>query len=366
MTPLKQHLIKRIEATGPITLAAYMAECLMHPEHGYYQQQAVFGAEGDFTTAPEVSQMFGEMLGLWLADRWIKMGEPDAINLIELGPGRGTLMADILRATEPVEDFQAAITVHFVEASSQLRAQQAERVPSVHASTAQWHNTLASVPSDDVVPSLIIANEFFDALPIHQYEKTGGKWVERMVGVIAKDSKSELALVGGPCGPQFSLVDTAIKAGPEGSIAEVCPAALTVVGDIAERLNTGGGAALVVDYGYRKAAAGDTFQAMQNHAFTDPFVAPGEADLTAHVNFELLKTAATEKGLNAFGPAMQGMFLMAIGLGARAQVLAGQGDEAFQASILSDLKRLTATDQMGTLFKVLALQPHDLAPPPGF
>lgn len=357
MTALKQQMIKRIEATGPITLAAYMAECLMHPKHGYYQQQAVFGADGDFTTAPEVSQMFGEMIGLWLADRWIKMGRPAKVKLIELGPGRGTLMADILRATEPVEDFQAAIDVHFVEASTQLRAIQAKQVP-----TAQWHDTLAQVPDEDGVPSLIIANEFFDALPIHQYEKNDGKWVERMVGCV----DDALALVGGPCGPQFTLVPEAIKAGPEGSIAEVCPAALSIVGDIAERLNIRGGAALAVDYGYRKSAAGDTFQALQNHEYCDPFSSPGEADLTAHVNFEILKTAATEKGLKAYGPAMQGMFLMAIGLGARAQVLAGQGDEAFQASILSDLKRLTATDQMGTLFKVLALQPHDLPPPPGF
>ncbi len=344
-----------------MTLAAYMAECLMHPAHGYYQQQAVFGTEGDFTTAPEVSQMFGEMIGLWLADRWIKMDRPNPVNLIELGPGRGTLMADILRAVEPVEDFSAAVQVHFVEASQQLRAAQAERVPN-----AQWHDTLAQVPEAPDVPSLIIANEFFDALPIHQYEKTGGKWVERMVGVVAKDEDSALALVGGPCGPQFSLVDEAIKAGPEGSIAEVCPAALSIIGDISERLNTHGGAALAVDYGYRKTAAGDTFQALRKHEFTDPLAAPGEADLTAHVNFELLKAAATEKGLKAYGPAMQGMFLMAIGLGARAQVLASQGDEAFQAAILSDLKRLTATDQMGTLFKVLALQPHELPPPPGF
>jgi len=357
MTALKQQMIKRIETAGPITLAAYMAECLMHPEHGYYQQQAVFGADGDFTTAPEVSQMFGEMIGLWLADRWIKMGRPASVKLIELGPGRGTLMADILRATEPVEDFQAALGVHFVEASAQLRAIQAKQVP-----TAQWHDTLARVPDEDGVPSLIIANEFFDALPIHQYEKTGGKWVERMVGCV----DDALVLVGGPCGPQFTLVPETIKAGPEGSIAEVCPAALSIVGDIAERINLHGGAALVVDYGYRKSAAGDTFQALQNHEYCDPFSSPGKADLTAHVNFEILKTAASEKGLKAYGPAMQGMFLMAIGLGARAQVLAGQGDEAFQASILNDLKRLTATDQMGTLFKVLALQPHELAAPPGF
>ncbi len=357
MTALKKKFVKRIEAAGPMTLAAYMAECLMHPEHGYYQQQAVFGADGDFTTAPEVSQMFGEMIGLWLADRWIKMGRPEQVKLIELGPGRGTLMADILRATEPVEDFQSAIEVHFVEASIQLRAMQAKQVPTAH-----WHDTLAQVPDSASAPSLILANEFFDALPIHQYEKSGGNWVERMVGCV--DDK--LTLVGGPCGPQFALVPEVIKAGPEGSIAEVCPAALSIVGDIAERLGTHGGAALVVDYGYRKSAAGDTFQALQNHEFCDPFAAPGEADLTAHVNFEILKTAATQKGLSAYGPAMQGMFLMAIGLGARAQVLAQQGDDAFQASILADLKRLTATDQMGTLFKVLALQPHELAAPPGF
>ncbi len=256
MTALKQQMIKRIETTGPMTLAVYMAECLMHPEHGYYQQQAVFGAGGDFTTAPEVSQMFGEMIGLWLADRWIKMGRPEKVKLIELGPGRGTLMADILRAIGPVEDFQAALAVHFVETSTQLRALQAKQVPDAH-----WHDTLAQVPTDAGEPSLILANEFFDALPIHQYEKTGGKWVERMVGCV----DDGLALVGGPCGPQFTLVPDAIKAGPEGSIAELCPAALTIVGDIADRINTHGGAALVVDYGYRKSAAGDTFQALQNH-----------------------------------------------------------------------------------------------------
>ena len=354
MTDLKNSLISEIEATGPMTLAAYMARCLMHPVHGYYQKERVFGSEGDFTTAPEISQMYGEMLGLWLADRWIKMGRPTAVNLIELGPGRGTCMADILRAVDPVEEFRDALEVHFVEASTQLRTEQAVRVPTAH-----WHDTLASVPEG---PSLIVANEFFDALPIHQFEKRDGTWHERLVGTDGE----VLGITLGPCGPQFSLIDPALETGPDGSIAEVCPPALSVVGDLADRLSRHGGAALIVDYGYRKPAVGDTFQAVKNHAFADPFLEPGTADLTAHVNFGMLKTAAIEKGLRAFGPTTQGMFLMAIGLGARAQVLAKAGDEMQQQKTLSELKRLTAADQMGTLFKVLALQPHELAPPPGF
>jgi NADH dehydrogenase [ubiquinone] 1 alpha subcomplex assembly factor 7 len=354
MTPLKQHFIKRIEATGPMTLAAYMAECLMHPTHGYYQQQAVFGAEGDFITAPEVSQMFGEMIGLWLADRWIKMGRPKAVNLIELGPGRGTLMADILRATEPVSDFQEAINVHFVETSAQLRAQQASRVPN-----AQWHERLTDVPEGK---TLIIANEFFDALPIHQYEKRDDQWFERLVG----SDSDQLGFTLGACGPQFGLISPAMKDSAEGSILECCPAALSITGEIADRLTLNEGAALIIDYGYRKTVPGDTFQALKNHEFSDPFDAPGTADLTAHVAFDQLKQAASERCAVTFGPAMQGMFLMGVGIGARAQVLAANAEPETQTRILSELKRLTATDQMGTLFKVLALQSPALAPPPGF
>lgn len=354
MTALKDFLIKRIEATGPMTLASYMAECLMHPVHGYYQKERVFGSEGDFTTSPEISQMFGEMMGLWVADRWIKMGKPEALNLVELGPGRGTLMADLLRATAPVEDFQDAISVHFVETSKQLRARQAENVPTAH-----WLDTLADVPEG---PMLLVANEFFDALPIHQYEKRDGNWHERMVGTDA----GELGFMLGPCGAQFALASDTLKASADGSILEVCPSALSVIGDISDRLNKYGGAAIIIDYGYRQSAVGDSFQAMQNHSYVDAFAEPGAADLTAHVNFDLLKSVALEKGIKAYGATTQGLFLMAIGLGARAQVLASAGDEAHQKRILEDLKRLTAPEQMGTLFKVLALQPHELAPPPGF
>jgi len=354
MTPLKDILLKRINTTGPMTLADYMAECLMHPEHGYYTGERVFGSEGDFITAPEISQMFGEMVGLWLADRWYKMDKPDGIQLIEFGPGRGTLMEDLLRATEPVEGFHDALDVHFIEASPKLRALQAEKVPH-----ANWHADLSTVPDG---PSLIVANEFFDALPIHQFEKHEDRWCERRVH--ADGNNFQLVLT--EAGPKFALTQPALHNSPNGSILEVCPAGLSVAASISERLMAQGGAALIIDYGYRKTAVGDSFQALKGHEFCDPFAEPGKADLTAHVAFDQLIASAKSKGATSFGPAAQGTFLMALGVGQRAQQLAGSTDEAGQERILSELKRLTAPDEMGTLFKVLALQDPALAPPPGF
>lgn len=354
MTALKEILIKRIEATGPITIADYMSECLLHPEHGYYTGERVFGSAGDFVTAPEISQMFGEMLGLWLADRWLKLGKPGQINLVEFGPGRGTLMEDILRATEPVEGFHKAVTVHFIEASPQLRAQQAKKVAD-----ANWHDDLSTVPEGNC---LIIANEFFDALPIHQFEKHEGKWCERRVHA----ENGELQLVLTEAGPKFALTDPGLHDSPNGSILETCPMGLSIAGSIAERIAASGGAALFIDYGFRKTAVGDSFQAVKAHEFCDPLTEPGKADLTAHVAFDQLIAAATEKGVAAFGPAMQGGFLMALGMGQRAQQLATAVDEEGQQRILSELKRLTAQDEMGTLFKVLALQEPRMAAPPGF
>lgn len=346
--------MKRIEATGPMTLADYMTECLMHPEHGYYTQERVFGQEGDFITAPEVSQMFGEMLGLWLADRWYKMDKPESVTLVELGPGRGTLMEDILRATEPVPGFHEAISVHFVETSPQLRALQAEKVP-----TGKWHDDLSTVPD---APTLLVANEFFDALPIHQFEKHEGKWCERRVH--SMDGSLGFALT--PAGPKFGLTQKALHNNPDGSILEVCPAGISVAAAIAERLFRCGGASIILDYGYRKSAVGDTFQALKEHEYCDPFTEPGKADLTAHVAFDQLAEAAAGKGAATFGTAAQGPFLMALGIGQRAQQLAANTDSDGQERILSELKRLTSADEMGTLFKVLALQDPKLAPPPGF
>lgn len=352
--PLKEILLEQIATSGPITFADYMAQCLMHPEHGYYQQEQVFGQDGDFVTAPEISQMFGEMVGLWLADRWIKMGKPSPVHLIEFGPGRGTLMADILRAISPVEGFTDAAKIHFIETSKQLRALQKEKVPN-----AKWHETAASLPEG---PSLIVANEFFDALPIHQFEKHKGEWLERRINAEGEN----FTLVLTPPSPKLALIPDELKESPEGSILEVCPAALSVTGDIAERISSQGGAALLIDYGYRKSAAGDTFQALKGHTFADPLAEPGKADITAHVAFDQLKKAAEEKGSKTIGPAAQGMFLMALGMGARAQQLSNAMDPIGQQRILSELKRLTASDEMGTLFKVLALQHPDLPEAPGF
>ncbi|MCJ9429703.1 class I SAM-dependent methyltransferase [Kordiimonas marina] len=354
MTALKKLILRRIAAEGPMPLSDYMAMCLMHPKHGYYQKERVFGKAGDFITAPEVSQMFGEVIGLWLAERWIAMGGPSPVQLIELGPGRGTLMADIWRATRKVPGFHAAASVHFVEASTQLRALQREKMPAAH-----WHDNLMTVPEG---PSLIVANEFFDALPIHQFEKRDGLWFERLVG--AEDDTLGFTL--GAASAKLALIPDAVKAAPNGSIAEVCPAALTVTSTIAERLKAHGGAALILDYGYARSAPGDTFQALKAHQYTDPFAEPGAADLTAHVAFDRIAETAQEAGLTASAIAEQGTFLMTIGLGARAQQLAAGADDAGQARILSELKRLTAPDEMGQLFKVIALQSPGLTPPPGF
>ncbi|WP_417460496.1 class I SAM-dependent methyltransferase [Kordiimonas sp.] len=354
MTPLKDLIIKRIDATGPISIADYMAECLMHPVHGYYQQERVFGVDGDFITAPEVSQMFGEVLGLWCVDRWIAMGKPPSFQLIELGPGRGTLMADILRAASSVEGFRSAAQVHFVEASLQLRAVQKAKIAD-----AGWHDTLGQIP---LAPSIIVANEFFDALPIHQFEKQNGEWFER---AIASDGeKLSPALI--PASPIAAMLPDTMQTQPDGSVAEICPAALSVMGEIAHRTSTQPCAALVLDYGYIKSAPGDTFQALKAHKYVDPLAEPGKADLTAHVAFDQLAQAATEKGAAAFGPVEQGAFLMSIGIGARAQQLATNQDAAKQSGILSELKRLTAPEEMGQLFKVLALQSPELKAPPGF
>jgi NADH dehydrogenase [ubiquinone] 1 alpha subcomplex assembly factor 7 len=361
MTALKKLLLKRIAATGPISLADYMAECLMHPQHGYYQNERVFGAGGDFITAPEVNQMFGEMLGLWVADRWAAMGRPAAVNLIELGPGRGTLMADMLRAAGTVPGFKQAATIRFVEVSRQLRAAQAEKVPA-----ATWHDDVTSLPDG---PAIIVANEFFDALPIHQFQKHQGIWLERCVGAEGSPDAKEpaadrLGFTLTQPGAQFGLVPDTLRNAPDGAIVEVCPAALSCTAVLSSHIARHGGAALFIDYGYTQSAPGDTFQALKKHEYTDPFDAPGTADLTAHVAFDRLAAAATDT--RPFGAVEQGAFLMAIGLGQRAQQLAAGAGEARQADILSALKRLTAAEEMGSLFKVLALQHKSLPPPPGF
>lgn len=343
-TPLSRLLSQQIHAHGPMTVADYMAQCLMHPQHGYYQQQRVFGRDGDFITAPEVSQMFGEIVGLWLIDQWQQLGCPARCHLIEFGPGRGTLMADILKTANLMPAFKAAVQVHFVETSQQLRALQKEKV-----ATATWHDDITSLPDD--APLLIVGNEFFDALPIHQFIFQNRVWHERLVG-IDPDDDTKLCWHIGPASAAVSLISPSLSPS-EGDMAEACPAALSIMHSLANQLGAITGAALFFDYGYLKPAFGDSFQALKAHAYVDPLAEPGLADLTAHVNFHALAESAYKVGISDISLAEQGQWLMAMGLGQRAQQLASGKSATQQQDILVALKRLTAPDEMGQLFKTL-------------
>jgi NADH dehydrogenase [ubiquinone] 1 alpha subcomplex assembly factor 7 len=352
-------LRRRIAVDGPLTVAQYMAEALGHPRHGYYITRDPLGAAGDFTTAPEISQVFGELVGLWCADQWQRMGAPDPVLLVELGPGRGTLMQDALRAIgRAAPGFRAALRLHLVETSPTLRAAQAARLA---AADPVWLDRLADLPDG---PALVVANEFFDALPIRQWQRGTGGWHERLVGwdETAGTLRWELSA---RADPGLALIPDAVRTAPEGSIAEACPAGLSHAAMLGRRLAQQGGAALVVDYGPARSAAGDSFQAMRHHTFVDPLAAPGEADLTAHVDFQALALAAAQAGAAAHGPVPQGAFLEALGLRARATQLK-RASPARAAEIDAAIERLAGPAQMGTLFKVLALTAPGLGTPAGF
>ncbi len=347
MTPLGEMLIARIRTSGPITLADYMAECLLHPKHGYYTTRDPFGTAGDFITAPEISQMFGELLGLALAQSWLDQGSP-AFTLAELGPGRGTLMADILRATRAVAGFHAAMTLCLIDASPTLQARQQS---TLAAYPVQW---LASTHDLPQAPLYLVANEFFDALPIRQFQRDGDGWRERLVTLA--DTGLGFALTA-PA-PVAALANRVADIA-QGQIVEYCPSAAAIMADIGDRIATHGGAALIIDYG-DWVSRGDTFQALKSNAFADPFAEPGAADLTAHVGF-----AALAKGPTAHAYTTQGAFLHRLGIAARSERLARSLDGAALQSHLAATRRLTHDQEMGTLFKVLALYPATSPPPPG-
>jgi len=352
MNALAAQLIGRIESAGPMSLADYMTECLLHPVHGYYTTATPFGAGGDFTTAPEISQMFGELVGLMLAQSWMDQGAPSPFTLTEPGPGRGTLMADIWRATARVPGFHAAARLHLIEASPRLRAEQAAQLADAGP---VWCDSFAALPDG---PLWLIANEFFDALPIRQFQRAGEGWRERVVGL--KGGALTLGLSDpmaiGALPARFAQV-------PEGGIVELRPSARPVMAEIDARIGTHGGAAVIVDYGDWR-SRGDTFQAVAKHGFADPFADPGCADLTAHVDFEAL--ALDAPGLRASALIGQGALLQHLGIEARAARLAhnlrGPALEAHEAGFL----RLTDPSEMGTLFKALALVPPGQPLPPGF
>lgn len=341
---LKERMIARITRMGPMSLADYMAECLHDPNHGYYATRDPLGESGDFTTAPEISQMFGELIGLWLAQVWMDQGG-GAMRLVELGPGRGTLMADVLRATRAVPGFHGAIDLHLVEASPVLRAAQVQTLDGYELT---FHDSLGDVPEG---PMLLIANEFFDALPIRQFQMNdAGDWQERQVGT------AEGALIWGLAPPAPLEVREGFT---PGMIVETCAPAQAIAGEIGRRVAQGG-AALIVDYGDWQ-SRGDTFQALENHAYADPLATPGEADLTAHVAFEPI---AQEAGVNAAPLTPQGVFLERLGITVRAQALANKLQGPALDAMIAAHRRLTHPDEMGTLFKVLALTPKGAPPPP--
>ena len=355
MTPLGREIRDIIAAEGPITLERYMALALAHPRYGYYMTRDPLGAAGDFTTSPEISQMFGELIGLWAAETWSIMGRPAPVLLVELGPGRGTLMADALRATRVVPGFRDAASVHLVETSPVLRDTQSRALVGAGVEVS-WHANLADVPAG---PAVVIANELFDALPIRQVVRTETGWHERMVGLGPEDQ-----LIFGLAPEPDRHVGLP---GTPGDVLEVNEAGIALARDLSARLVGQGGAALVIDYGRARSARGDTLQAVRAHGYADPLAAPGEADLTTHVDFAALARAAARAGATLHGPARQGDFLRALGIEARAERLKRNASPDQARAIDAALSRLTGSGpaDMGELFKVLAFSDPSVSGLPG-
>lgn len=353
MTPLETALIERISRTGPLTTGEFMAECLMHPAHGYYTTRDPLGAAGDFITAPEISQMFGEMLGLFLAQCWLDRGRPDTFRLVELGPGRGTLMADILRAAGRVPGFSDAADLHLVEGSPTLRGIQTDRLSGL--ATPTHHDSIATVPDGSL---FLVANEFFDALPTRQFLRDGPAWRERLVGV--GDGQLAFGLSDSTRPPflEHRLADTSA-----GDLVEHAPAAAAMAGDIGRRIADAGGVALIIDYGDWR-SLGDTLQAVRRHERVPPLTAPGEVDLTCHVEFETLAMAAAPAAHSTM--VAQGTFLERLGITARANALAARADAETAETVAAQHRRLTHPGEMGTLFKAMALYRPTDPTPPGF
>jgi SAM-dependent MidA family methyltransferase len=357
---LQAELKKLIASSGPMPVWRYMELCLTHPRYGYYVSRDPLGREGDFTTSPEISQMFGELLGLWAASVWRAMDSPQTLRLIELGPGRGTLMADALRAMRVLPPLYQALDVHLVEINPVLREKQRATLSDMR--NIAWHDRLDDVPSG---ASVILANEFFDVLPVHQMVKREDGWHERAIE-IASDGALAFGAVAEPI-PRFEvLLPPLARAAPVGAVFEWRPD--TEIMQIATRLRAEGGAALIIDYGHTRSDAGDTFQAIARHSFADPLQNPGLADITAHVDFEALARAAEDVGARVHGPVSQGEFLRRLGIEQRAAALMAKAAPEVAADISGALKRLTEGGRggMGAMFKVLAVSDPRLETLAGF
>ncbi len=319
-------------------LDRYMTLCLGHPAHGYYMSRDPFGERGDFITAPEVSQIFGELIGVWLASAWANMGSPTTFNLVELGPGRGTLMADILKASNVMPGFREAARIHLVEMSPALQALQQKKL----GASAAWHDRFAGIPEG---PMLLVANEFFDAIPIRQFEKRGGAWFERCVGAEG-----------------IGLTPAALDGiqGADGDVIEFAPQRSQIAEEIGERLVSQRGVALIIDYGHLQAAPGDTLQAIRAHKYVGVTECPGESDLTSHVDFEALGKAIAPGQCAAI---TQRAFLLAMGLEQRAAILSAKADAKTREILARVVSRLAGEAEMGNLFKVMVATSPGMATP---
>ena len=359
-SPLQSEIKKLITSSGPMPVWRYMELCLTHPEHGYYIARDPLGREGDFTTAPEVSQMFGELLGLWAASVWKAMGSPPLLRLIELGPGRGTMMADALRALRVLPPLFQALSVHLVEINPVLRGKQRSMLSGI--SNIAWHDSIDDVPDG---PAIILANEYFDVLPIHQAVRGETGWHERVVEI---DGDGELAFgVAAKPMPRFEvLLPPLLRAAPLGAVFEWRPDAEIM--KIASRVRDQDGAALIIDYGHLRSDAGDTLQAIARHSFADPLKNPGHADVTAHVDFQALVRAAEDIGVAVHGPVPQGEFLTRLGIETRALTLMAKASHEVSEDISGALRRLIGGGRggMGEMFKVLAVSEPNLTALAGF
>jgi SAM-dependent MidA family methyltransferase len=348
-----------IAENGPLTVEAFMQACLSDAASGAYTSRQPIGGAGDFITAPEISQIFGELIGLWSVSVWQSMGAPRAVTVAELGPGRGSLMADALRAWRAVPAFLDVISVALIETSPVMVAAQRSALREARVPVS-WYATLDELPDG---PLIVLANEFIDALPIRQFIYRDGTWLERL---IASDGSGGFCFTEGnrlALGDQGSdLPDEA----PDGSILEMRPAARTLLYELARRAAVAPLAVLIIDYGHDEAGFGDTLQAVRGHRFAATLADPGSADLSAHVDFAELKRRASALGLKPYGPVPQGEFLLKLGLGERRNRLLQRATPAQAEAIASGASRLVDPKQMGILFKALALTGADRPPPPPF
>lgn len=368
MTPLDRLVRRMIAQAGPMPVARFMALALQHPEHGYYRRAAAIGRGGDFITAPEVSQVFGELVGLWVAEAWERAGRPDPCILCEAGPGRGALMSDALRAIRHVvPDFAAAARLHLIESNETLRAVQAE---ALAGAAPVWIEGLDALPEG---PLFLVANEFLDALPARQFVMTPDGWRERTVGLSEPGSES-----GSECGrlvfaagdnPAAAVAASGLSlpAGAEpGAIGEIQPDALAFVRDLARRLVASGGAALLIDYGGNLPARRSTLRGIRGHRLVDPLDGAGETDLSVDVDFARLRDAADSAGAVVLGPVGQAAFLRSLGIEARRSALKASASAEDAAIIDTAIDRLIDPAAMGTAFKAMAVAAPSCAALPGF